>query len=135
MQHDTTQLQIHLSFNGNCKEAMNFYAFCFGGKLSLLPIEQSPMSAQWPQNMQHLILHASLQHANFTLLGSDVGGAHVKTGGPISIALICETDKDLELYFESLSIKGSVTHQPHKFFDGTIAALVDQYGINWILKR
>ncbi len=132
---DNTQLQIHLSFNGNCKEAMHFYAFCFGGKLSLLPIEQSPMRQQWPAHMQDRILHASLQHPNFTLLGSDVGGETLKTGGPISIALICENDKDLELYFESLSIKGSITHKPHKFFDGTIAALVDQYGINWILKR
>ena len=30
-----TQINAHLTFNGNCHEAMTFYKECFGGELSM----------------------------------------------------------------------------------------------------
>jgi uncharacterized glyoxalase superfamily protein PhnB len=64
-------------------------------------------------------------------MGSD--DLHV---GPHSISLTieCSTEKELRLYFERLSADGKITHSPHTFFDGSIAALTDKYGMNWILK-
>ena len=114
---------------------MQFYQTCLGGELDLQSIDQSPMAKQWPQQQRQQILHASLKTANFTILASDVGGELVSRGGAMSIALECYTDADLQQYFNLLSVNGSVTHPPHTFFNGTIAALCDKYGINWILKR
>ena len=93
------------------------------------------MAGQWPLEHQQEILHARLKTSNFTLLGSDVGGEHVSRGGAMSIALECFNDVDLNRYFNLLSEGGTITHPPHTFFNGTIAALCDKYGINWILKR
>lgn len=114
---------------------MQFYQHCFSGILDLQSIAQSPMAEQWPANQHKQILHASLKTENFTLLASDVGGEMVTRGGAMSIALECFTDADLIHYFNLLSVDGTVTHPPHTFFNGTIAAFCDKYGINWVLKR
>ena len=114
---------------------MKFYQTCLGGDLELQSIEQSPMAEQWPKQQRQQILHASLKTTSFTILASDVGGELVSRGGAMSIALECYSDTDLIQYFNLLSSDGSVTHPPHTFFNGTIAALCDKYGINWILKR
>jgi hypothetical protein len=41
------KLNAYLMFNGDCKEAMEFYKNCFGGKLDVMTISQSPMAAQY----------------------------------------------------------------------------------------
>lgn len=129
-----TQLNIYLTFNGNCKEVMSFYKECLGGKLSLQSVEESPMAAQWPSSVQKNILHAELRKENLVLLGSDMGSERLVTGNTISLALGCSTEQEIEKYFTNLAQGGKVTHPLHKFFDGTIGALTDKYGMNWLLK-
>ena len=85
-----TQINAYLTFNGNCREAMNFYKNCFGGDLSLQTVEGSPMEGQFPPEAKKQILHASLMHDGLVLLGSDVSGAGgVVKGNSISLSLNC----------------------------------------------
>ena len=127
------QVNPYISFNGNCREAMLFYKTCFGGKLILQTVEDSPMASQWPANAQKSILHASLQKGRITLLGSDIGGAK-HNGNTVSLAVKCSNDTEIKTIFTLLAREGKVTHELHNFFDGTIGALTDKFGVNWILK-
>lgn len=129
-----TQINPYLIFNGNCKEAMNFYKTCFGGELILQTVGESPMAAQWPASAKDSVLHASLVNGDINLLASDMGSEHLVIGNVISLALGCSSKNEIEVFFEKLSEDGKVTHPLHEFFDGTIGALTDKYGMNWVLK-
>jgi PhnB protein len=130
-----TQINPYLTFNGNCREAMTFYNECFGGELSLMAVEDSPMADQWPAEAQKNILHASLVKDQLTLLASDMAGKEPVRGNTISLALTCSTEEEIKTYFNNLSNGGHVTHPLHTFFDGAIGALTDKFGMNWVLKQ
>lgn len=101
-----------------------------------MTVAESPMYAQWPDNAQNLVLHAQLKNNDLELLSSDMGTEKQQVPSQlISLALNCARLDDLHLFFEGLSDGGKITHPPHQFFDGTIAALCDRHGINWILKH
>lgn len=129
-----TQINAYLTFNGNCREAMLFYKKCLGGKLTLQTVEESPMAAQWPKTVQKNILHASLSNEQLTLLSSDMGSEPLVMGNAISLALNCKSEEEINRFFKNLSHGGNITHPLHTFFDGTIGALTDKYGINWLFK-
>lgn len=130
-----TVINPYLTFNGKCREAMQFYQSCLGGELTMQTVEESPMAKQWPAGAQKHVLHARLEHNNMVLLGSDMGGdQHLVTGNVISLALGCSSEEEINRFFKNLSEGGRVIHPLHRFFDGTIASLTDKYGLNWVLK-
>jgi PhnB protein len=130
-----TQINAYLTFNGNCLEAMTFYKKCLGGELTLQTVKESPMAKQWPARVQQHILHASLIKGELVLLGSDMGGLEgLVKGNTISLALACSSEEEIETFFNNLSAGGKITHDLHRFFDGTIGALTDKFGMNWVLK-
>jgi len=51
------QLNPYLKFNGNCRQALEFYRSVLGGQLSLQPIGDSPAAGQFPPAMKNSILH------------------------------------------------------------------------------
>src|ERR1700724_2272731 len=51
----------YLAFDGNCADAMRFYAKVFDGKLDLLTFGQSPMAEQTPKDALNRIMHARLE--------------------------------------------------------------------------
>lgn len=113
---------------------MLFYQTCLGGELSIRTVEESPLAKQWPDAVQKNVLHASLTKNGLVLLASDMGSEGLVSGNTISLALACGTEKEIECFFKNLSQGGKITHPLHKFFDGTIGALTDKYGMNWLLK-
>lgn len=130
-----TQINAYLTFNGNCREAMTFYKNCLGGELTLMSVEDSPMAEQWPKQVRKNILHASLVKNGLVLLGSDMAPPEgTVNGNAISLALNCSSEKEINDFFNNLSAGGKVTHPLHTFFDGTIGALTDQFGMNWVFK-
>lgn len=114
---------------------MTFYKKCLGGELDLQTVGESPMADQWPAAAQKYILHASLINNDIVLLGSDMGGLEgMIRGNTISLALGCSSEEEIKEFFSSLSSGGKITHPLHEFFDGTIGAFTDKFGMNWVLK-
>lgn len=126
------QINAYLVFKGHCAEAMQFYQDCLGGGLVLNKIADSPMAAQWPEAVQQHILYASLNNGPLVLLGSDVSGWEVTPGNNVQISLSCDTIAELKGYFSKLAHGGRVTREPHSFFQGTIGALTDKFGFDWM---
>lgn len=114
---------------------MTFYQHCLGGELILTTVGSSPMASQWPATVQNHILHASLSWGAPVLLASDMKGPNASIrGNMISLALACRSQQEIETFFQKLSSGGQVIHPLHAFFDGTIGALTDKYGMHWVLK-
>ena len=128
------QVNAYLNFNGNCREAMTFYKDCLGGELSLQTFEGTPMEAQCPAAMKHHIMHSSLMNKGFLLMASDmVGPEGFHKGNNISLALNCNSEKEINTLFSNLSVGGKVI-EPLKlqFWGDLFGYFIDKYGIGWM---
>jgi uncharacterized glyoxalase superfamily protein PhnB len=66
------QLDVYLTFNGNCADAMRFYERTLNGKLEMLMTHaESPMAAQAPPGSANRIMHARLVIDGRVLMASD----------------------------------------------------------------
>ncbi|OYU97373.1 MAG: VOC family protein [Bacteroidetes bacterium B1(2017)] len=130
-----TQLNSYLTFNGNCREAMTFYKECLGGDLLFQTIGASPLASQLPEEMKECILHSTLTHQGFVLMGSDMApGSGLVKGNAVSLMLNCISEADINTFFQKLSQDGKVKHQlEHTFWGALFGDLTDKYGNNWIL--
>lgn len=130
-----TQINAYINFDGNCREAMNFYKECLGGELALQTVEGSPIEEQCPPGIKHLILHASLMKDTLVLMGSDMQGPEgfIK-GNSIALSLSCSSEEEIKTFFAHLSNGGKITHAlMQSFWGATFGVLTDKFGIRWML--
>lgn len=130
-----TQINSYLTFNGNCREAMNFYKDCLGGELSLQTIGESPLADKMPPQMKECILHATLIKDKLVLMGSDMVGENgLKRGNSVSLAINCSSDEEIRSFYEKLSEGGNKDHAlEESFWGATFGDLTDKYGNHWLL--
>lgn len=132
---NTVKLNPYLTFNGNCREAMQFYQECIGGKLEWQTIGDSPLSEQLPASMKKKILHASLRREGLLLMGTDMGAENGRRpGNTVSLMLDCSSEKEARDCYERLAKEGEPTHPLHITFWGSLLGdLTDRYGNQWLL--
>ena len=128
------QLSPYLKFNGNCRQALEFYKSVLGGQLSLQTIGDSPAAGQFPPAMKNSILHGSVAADGVTILGSDVAGANLAQGNNLFLCLICKSKEEIETLFFKLSQGGKVTTPLRQEFFGTYGNLADKFGVNWMFQ-
>ena len=70
------QASPHLHFKGNCREAFNFYAETFGGRIAFaMTYGGDPRAAaQTPPEARDQIIHARLEFGNHAVMGCDAPG-------------------------------------------------------------
>ncbi|MFB9295823.1 VOC family protein [Persicitalea jodogahamensis] len=130
-----TKIIPYLTFNGNCREAMNFYRECVGGKLDLTTVGESPMAEQMPEAMKESILHARLRKDELVLLGSDmVSEKGLNRGNCLSIMLEFETEAKMRRCYDKLAEGGQHEYPiENTFWAGLFGSLTDRYGNHWLL--
>lgn len=129
------QINSYLTFNGNCREAMQFYQSCLGGELLLQTVGESPLSEQLPQEMKDCIVHSTLKRDGVILMGTDmVGEKGLLPGNTVSLLLQCSSETEIRDCYSRLSDGGKATHPLHVSFWGALFGdLTDRYGNNWLL--
>ena len=130
-----TLIQAYLTFNGNCREAMNFYKECLGGELFFQTIGESPLSDRMPPKMKAYILHSTLTRGSLVLMGSDmVPQSGLSIGNAVSLSLQCSSEEDLHTFYRKLSEGGTADHPIEVSFWGALFGdLTDKYGNHWLL--
>ncbi len=129
------RINSYLTFNGNCREAMQFYQDCLGGELSFQTIGESPLSGKMPGKMKNCILHSTLIKNDWVLMASDmVSSGGLTKGNNVSLSLYCGSEDELTSCYTMLSTGGTTNHPLEAGFWGTLSGdLTDRFGINWIL--
>jgi PhnB protein len=117
-------------FDGNCLEAMTYYAKCLGGELTSMPFPPGPDGATINRKM-----HARLTKGAPILMASDT---HPEMGfqqpAGFSIAIACESGEEIEKVFADLSAGGKVTMPLQDTFWGAhFGTQADKFGIEWML--
>ena len=129
----TSRLNPYLSFNGDARDAMEFYRSVFGGELNVSTFGESGMPAGPGADK---VMHAQLESpAGFTLMASDTppGMNYSAPNGAISISLSGD-DQDLRGYWEKLTDGGTVMMPLEKQSWGDeFGMCVDRYGTPWMV--
>lgn len=129
-----TQINAYINFNGQCREAMNFYQQCLGGELNLQKISESPMAAQMSSQKGGHILHGTLISDAIVILASDMCHNNFIPGNNVNLCLQCSSTEEIENFFNNLSKAGIIKTPLHQTFWGaTYGEFTDRFGINWIL--
>ena len=126
------ELSSYLSFNGQAREAMQFYADVFGGELEMNTFAEFGMDGDAGDQIMHASLHMP---SGQTLMGSDTPPEmQYSEGTRVTLILHGEDEAELRGKWERLSDGGEVTVALAKQMWGdTYGACVDKYGITWMV--
>ena len=125
-------MQAYLTFNGNCREAMESYAKALGAELSVFTWGEAP---QAPAEGKERVMHARLTGGSAVLMASDMPvGRTVKEGENFSLSVECESLEEEQRIFAALSEGGTVTMPlQDTFWASHFGMLTDKFGVRWML--
>ena len=129
------KLNPYIFFQGDCRDAMEFYKRIFGGELTIQTLGEAPKEAQSeavnPDPNQ--VMHASLSGGLVDLMGSDSGKAS-KKAAKIELSLSGTDEAKLRQVYDSLVQGGKATMPLSKQFWGdTFGMVTDKYGVDWMV--
>ncbi|WP_326580186.1 VOC family protein [Streptomyces sp. NBC_00487] len=128
-----SRLNPYLSFDGDARQAMEFYKEVFGGELSLHTFGNLGQPGT-PESDK--IMHGMLETpSGFTLMGADTPpGMEYTPGGSFSVSLSGDDDTELRGYWEQLSADGTVSVPLDKQMWGDVFGMcTDRFGIPWMV--
>lgn len=137
-----TTVNIYLTFDGNCREAFNFYKSVFGGEFPYVGTfgEMPPQEGMppMPEADKDKIMHISLPISQETMLmGSDTGGewaTNYKQGTNYTISISTDTKAEADRIFNELSAGGQITMPlADTFWGDYFGMFTDKFGINWMM--
>lgn len=128
-----SRLNPYIAFDGNAREAMEFYRDVFGGDLVINTFGEfgNPDPAFADKTM-----HAQLEtDSGFTLMASDgPPGAEMTVGDNISVSLSGDDSAELHGYWDKLSEGGTVTMPlEQQMWGDEFGMCVDRFGISWMV--
>jgi PhnB protein len=130
------RLNPYLTFQGNAREAMEFYRDVLGGELTVTTFAEGGLP-HGPDEGEK-VMHSQLETpSGFTLMASDAV-AHspdVPTSG-VQISLSGDTDCDAELtgYYDKLAARGKVMEPLEQAPWGDKFGMVaDPFGVLWLV--
>lgn len=127
-------LNPYIHFNGECKEAMNFYKSIFGGELDFSTFgEASGMPVE--DKFKDQIMHSNLQTDELRLMASDSGPmGGTKVGENMSISVSGDERDKLMKYYEELGKGGNiVVPMAKQSWGAEFGMLTDKFGIKWLI--
>ena len=131
-------LNTYLTFDGNCREAFEFYRSVFGGEFSVIQtFADGPPDMPLPDEMRDQVMHVSLPVGASVLMGSDRGaggGPPLVVGNNFSISIVGQSREHCDEVFAKLSAGGKVTMPLQDMFWGSYYGMcTDRFGINWMI--
>ena len=106
-------VNIYLHFNGNCREAFEFYRSIFGGEFALVQrFGDGPPEMGVPEDERDNIMHVSYPIGSSVLMGSDVPsqfGPPLEMGSNFSISYQTRSRQETDDLFAKVSAGGTVT--------------------------
>lgn len=130
----TSKLNPYLNFDGQAKQAIEFYKSVFGGELMMTTFKAGGMEVAPADSAK--IMHAQLTAGNgMTLMASDTpSGWDYKPGTNVSISLSGDDGRELRGYWDKLSEGATVSMPLAKApWGDTFGMLDDRFGIRWLV--
>lgn len=132
-------VNIYLTFNGNCKEAFDFYASVLQQKISDFNLfgEMPPQPGfELSEADKNRVMHVTLPISKETsLMGSDTFPHQpVSFGDNFSISISPDSKKEADRIFKELAEGGNVVMpMSDTFWNAYFGMVKDKFGVNWMI--
>ena len=126
------QLTPYIMFNGNCEEALNFYAKTIGGEIKHLSrYEGSPAESMSADKQK--VLHANFVSNDIAFMAADGQQGGAQNVGMVHLCLDFKDATIEEEVFNALSEGAQITMPLQDTFWGAkFGMLTDKFGIQWM---
>ncbi len=130
-------LNTYIRFNGNCRQAVEYYAEVFGcQKPNLMTFGQFHSEADFPmsEEVKNQVMHTSLSIDGHDIMFSDCPpGMPITQGNNFSLAYSSQ-DRDLiTRIFHCLRDSGGqvIMELSETFWSDCYGSIIDKFGISW----
>lgn len=127
----------NLIFDGNCREALDYYSSIFEKEPQTMTFGQAPPNSGFPdmKGMEDKILHAEIRITeHFTLMMSDtMPHFPYKPGNNYTIAIFSEDLHEIQRMYEKFKDHSEIIMELQKtFWSPAYAQLIDRFGVYWM---
>lgn len=131
-------VNAYITFNGNCREAVEYYAEVFGTeKPKIMTFGEVPPNPEYalPEEAKHLIMHTQLTIGGSLVMFSDsFPGMPFAAGNNISLAFVSNDKDEIHSVFHKLKDGGTVGMDLQEtFWSKLYGGVTDKFGITWQL--
>jgi PhnB protein len=127
----------YLFFDGNAKEAMEFYAEVFGAELNTMGYDDMSGESEVPVENAGRLMHADISAGSIRVLASDspVGFDRTPFGNPeLCISADAGEEAEARGWFDGLAVGGTVKQPLERMFWGDhFGQLIDKFGVQWMV--
>jgi len=123
----------YLDFDGQCREAFDFYATVFNGKISMrMTYGESPMAGEMPVETHGRVMHSQLESDGGILMGADGPPHSASKKGCVNLPV--DTAAEADRIFNALAVGGEVQMPIQEtFWAKRFGVLTDRYGKAWMV--
>lgn len=129
-------LDAYLFFDGNCADAMRFYAEVLGGRIEMMQTYgESPGAGEVSPDKAQRIMHARLEVDGRALMASDaVSEEPFEAARGFALSLNYDSLDDGRAVFQRLADGGTVQMPLQEtFWAAAFGMLVDRFGTPWMV--
>ena len=129
-------IDAYLVFNGNCREAAEFYAQAFETEkpqIMTFGESHSDPSFQIPEEAKELVMHTRLTISGSNVMFSDTfPGMPFVVGNNVTLSLVSDNLDEITSSFNRLKEGGKVGMELQEtFWSKCYGSLTDKFGIEW----
>ncbi|OKP82419.1 hypothetical protein A3844_12940 [Paenibacillus helianthi] len=133
-------INVYFNFNGNAREAVEFYATVFGTEPpQIMTFGEAPPdpSHPLPEEAKHLVMHAMMFIDGSPVMFSDVfPGMPYTEGNNINLTLMNADTGKIKAWYDKLKEGGTVIMELQEtFWSKCYGSLKDKFGIIWQLSH
>ncbi|MFV0484996.1 MAG: VOC family protein [Candidatus Saccharimonadales bacterium] len=130
------QFGLFINFNGNCREAVDFYAGVFNSKVeNLMTFGEAPVDPSMPikESEKDRIMYAEVKIGQLNIMFMDNSDDWPLTiGNNIQPTINVDSEEELRRISDALGVDGKTLMPPTKTFFAPLYAMVeDKFGVNW----
>lgn len=129
------EVNVHVAFGGNCREAMEFYAEVTSGTLeAVITYGETPAAVDVPKEMHDRVVHSSLNIRGRRLMGADMAGDCFQAPQGTQIHLEYDDAEQAEQVFRALSEDGAeIMPFEQTFWAYRFGITSDRFGVQWMI--
>ena len=129
-------LDVFVNFNGNCREAVKFYAQVFGlEEPDIMIYGEAPPNSQMPvtEETKNLVMHASLTIFGTVVMFMDTTpDMQVNQGDNIVLTIRSKDLDEVQSLFNKMKNGGRILMDLQEtFYSKCYGMLIDKFGIPW----
>lgn len=128
---------IYLYFDGNCLEAMTFYAETLGGEITgVFKNGDAPADSRMPGG-DDLVMNMAMKLGSALVMASDAPGGWYRTPQGFSVSVSPDSLAEFDRVYAALSDGATnISMQPAEtFWAERFAMFTDRYGTPWMINH